>query len=353
MGSAHDIILWYGDPKKSMYRKQYTEYSSEYIKKNYKHRDHRGLYATFPCTNKAGGNHPYTFRGITAAWRFTEKNMQRLWDDDLLTQAQDGSPFRYKKYLSDAKGVPLQDIWTDLPAVRGKESLGYPTQKPESLLERIIKSSSDEGDLVLDPFCGCGTTVVAAKNLNRQFVGIDISSFAIDLVRDKRLNDNSIPVYGIPQDIRSAEKLAREKPFDFESWAITRLPGFVPNTKQVADGGVDGRGKLADRPVNYNSKLALAQVKGGKFSLGGLRDFTHVIDRDNAALGRYVTLKPVSSSNARMVSLGSGQIQVGVSSYPRMLIWSIEEYFDNRMPQLPTMSDPYTGKAMLPELFSS
>lgn len=258
------------------------------------------------------------------------------------------------------KGIPIEDTWNcnksdvlDSIMIKSfsKEKLGYPTQKPNELLKRIIRASSNEGDVVLDPFCGCGTTVYAARELNRQFIGIDISSFAIDLVRDKRLKDHTIPVYGIPQDLRSAEKLAREKPFDFESWAITRMPGFVPNTKQVADGGVDGRGKLADQPINHKSKLALAQVKGGKFSLGGLRDFTHVIDRDNAALGRYITLKPVSSSNARMESLSSGQIQVGASSYPRMLVWSIGEYFDNRMPQLPTMSDPYTGKAMLPQLF--
>lgn len=268
-------------------------------------------------------------------------------------------PYRFKgvKEYSDEIGwytlVGMKDYWLiDMVGRSSSERLGYPTQKPIKLLERIVKASSNEGDIVLDPFCGCGTTVEAARNLNRQFVGIDISSFAIDLVRERRLKDHSIPVYGIPYDLKSAEKLAKEKPFDFESWAITRMPGFVPNTKQVADGGVDGRGKLADKPVNHKSKLALAQVKGGQFSLSGLRDFTHVINRDNAALGRYVTLKPVSSSNARMESLSSGQIQVGASSYPRMLIWSIEEYFDNRLPQLPTMSDPYTGKAMLPQLFT-
>ena len=230
--------------------------------------------------------------------------------------------------------------------------MGYPTQKPLALLERIVKASSNEGDIVLDPFCGCGTTVEAAKNLNRQFVGVDISSFAIDLVRDRRLKDQSIPVYGIPYDLISAEKLAREKPFDFESWAITRLPGFVPNTKQVADGGIDGRAYLADMPIDWDSKLALAQVKGGKFSLSGLRDFIGVTKRDQAALGCYVTLKPVKTKSAKMEMINTGKIQVGISSYPRMQTWSIQEYFDDRLPRLPTMNDPYTGKTMLPELFS-
>ncbi len=257
-----------------------------------------------------------------------------------------------KQYLPHPDGTPVDDVW-DIPIINpmSKERMGYPTQKPLLLLERIIKASSNPDDIVLDPFCGCGTTVEAAKILDRQFVGIDISSFAIDLVRDKRLKDPSIPVYGIPYDLRSAEKLAGEKPFDFESWAITRLPGFVPNTKQVADGGVDGRAYLAETPKDLDSKLALAQVKGGKFSLSGLRDFIGVTKRDQAALGCYVTLRPVRTKSAKMEMISTGKIQVGISSYPRMQIWSIKDYFDDCLPRLPMMNDPYTGKAMLPQLF--
>ncbi len=346
MGSAHDIILWYGDPEKAVYRKQYTAYDKDYINKEYKHKDHRGRYATFPCTNKAGGNLPYTFRGVTEAWRFNEEEMQRRWDNGLLTQAREGGPFRYKKYLSDAMGVPLEDIWTDLRAVRGKESLDYDTQKPDLLLERIIKASSDEGDIVLDPFCGCGTTVAAARRLNRQFVGIDISSFAIDVVVDRKLKDKTVPAYGIPQSLRAAEKMAKESPFYFESWAITRLPGFAPNTRQVADGGVDGRATITRKPDNWDTKLALAQVKGGKFNLSGLRDFMGVMGRDDAALGCYVTLKPVNSTEAKKESVNIGKISIAGYSFPRMQMWSIADYFDQRPARLPTMNDPYTGKPM-------
>lgn len=253
------------------------------------------------------------------------------------------------------KGIPIEDTWNcsssdvlDSIMIKSfsKEKLGYPTQKPVDLLECIVKASSNEGDIVLDPFCGCGTTVEAAKNLNRQFVGIDISSFAIDLVRDRRLKDHSIPVYGIPYDLRSAEKLAKEKPFDFESWAITRLPGFVPNTKQVADGGVDGRAKIARKPDNWDSKDALAQVKGGKFSLSGLRDFMGVTDGKKAALGCYITLNPVNTLAAREAVTGLGKISVDSYPYPRMQTWSIHDYFDDRRPRLPVMNDPYTGKSM-------
>ena len=249
-------------------------------------------------------------------------------------------------------GTPVDDVW-DIPIINpmAKERLGYGTQKPEALMERIIKASSNEGDIVLDPFCGCGTTAAVSRKLKRQFIGIDISSFAIDLVRDRRLKDKSIPIYGIPQDLRSAEKLARENPYNFESWAVTRLPGFAPNTKQVADGGVDGRATIAHKPDNWESKLALSQVKGGKFSLSALRDFIHVTDRDKAAMGCYITLLPVTTQASRIEVVNTGKVSVQNVPYPRMQTWSIADYFDEKLPKFPTMNDPYTGKSMLPQLF--
>ena len=229
------------------------------------------------------------------------------------------------------------------------ESLGYPTQTPLTLLERIIKASSNEGEIVLDPFCGCGTAVEAAKNLGRQWVGIDISSFAIDLIKTHRLRDRAIPTKGIPYDLASAKKLAREKPFDFESWAIMRIPSFVPNVKQVADGGVDGRGTLYDRPDDYDSKLALAQVKGGKFVIDALRAFVQVTNRNQAALGCYVTLEPVKTRDSQITIADAGRILVSGHSYPRAQIWPISWYFDERrpmLPQLPLMADPSTGRPL-------
>ena len=253
----------------------------------------------------------------------------------------------------DTTKLPM-DVWTDIQALNpmARERLGYPTQKPLALLERILTVSSNEGDIVLDPFCGCGTTVEAARKLNRQFVGIDISSFAIDLVLEKRLEDKSIPAYGIPQDLRSAEKLAKEKPFDFESWAVTRLPGFAPNTKQVADGGVDGRATIANKPDDDElRKLALAQVKGGRYNLSELRDFIGVTQSKNAALGYYITLAPITSRAAKVRVLDTGKVSINGQWFPRMQLWSINDYFDNTLPRLPMMTDPYTGKQMLPQLF--
>ena len=172
---------------------------------------------------------------------------------------------KYRYYADE--GRICDDVWTDINSLHqaAKERMGYPTQKPRALLERIIKASSKCDDVVLDPFCGCGTTVDAAQRLGRQFAGVDISSFAIDLVIERRLLDGSIPVYGIPADLRSAERLAQEWPFRFETWAVERLPGFHAHDpeRQRGDGGIDGEANLYGEPADY-TRRAVAQVDGSQ-----------------------------------------------------------------------------------------
>ena len=262
-----------------------------------------------------------------------------------------------KIFYEDEEIIP-DDVWTYIADPKftqinsnAKERLGYPTQKPLYLLNRIVEASCPPNGIVMDPFCGCGTTIESAIKLDRNFVGIDISAFAIDLIKTERLNDPKIQTMGIPYDMYSARKLAKENPFNFESWAVTRLPGFAPNTKQVADGGVDGRGKLKDKPKNIDSKLALAQVKGGKFNLSNLRDFIHVNDRDKSALGVYITLENSYTSNARSEVAKLGEIHFDHMNYDRLNLWSIEDYFDKRMISLPQMMNPYNGKPLVKSLF--
>ena len=166
-------------------------------------------------------------------------------------------------------GKPASTNWTDIPRIgnTSRERLGYPTQKPLALLERIITASSDEGDMVLDPFCSCGTTVVAAHKLNRRWAGIDIIPFAIDLIVQKWLPEFKVPTEGYPYDLAGAAKLAREQPFKFEKWAVTRVPGLAPNDHQVGDGGIDGVGYLLAKPEKTTDQV-LAQVKGGNTGWG-------------------------------------------------------------------------------------
>ena len=225
------------------------------------------------------------------------------------------------------------------------ERLGYPTQKPLALLERIIKASSNEGDVVLDPFCGCGTSVVAAANLKRQWIGIDISPIAIDVILERRLAPMGIQadVRGVPTDVDGARRMARARPFDFEKWAITRVPGMVPNDVQVGDRGIDGRGRIfAD--IEGGSGMVLAQVKGGRFQASALRDFLGTMERENASMGIFITIDRVASANTRADAASKGALMVGAQEYPALQLWSITDYFDNRLPVLPTMADPFTGK---------
>ena len=185
MGSVHDVIFWYGGSESSLYKRQFTPYDAAYLKEFYKYKDNRGEYRLLPCTNESGGNKPYTFQGIKRAWRFSPETMQNMFKDNMLVQLKADGPYYYKKHLTHAEGVPLQDLWNDISPARGKEATGYPTQKPIALLERIIKSSCPEGGIILDPFCGCATTCVAAEKFKRKWVGIDVSVKAYDLVRER------------------------------------------------------------------------------------------------------------------------------------------------------------------------
>ena len=245
-------------------------------------------------------------------------------------------------------GVAREDWWHDIDIINqsATERLGYPTQKPLALLDRIIRASTNEGDMILDPFCGCGTTVVAAHNAgNRRWAGIDISSFAIDLIKQRRFKDVSVSMQGIPYDHRSAERLAADKPFHFETWAINRIPGFAPNKKQVGDGGIDGSGTLIHQPDNWDSRFAVAQVKGwkpGASHASAVRDFKHVMTATNAAMGVYVTLHPVS------IDTGPDELRYSATTYKRLQSWSIHDYFKKGGCRLllPPMNDPYNGKPL-------
>lgn len=289
----------------------------------------------------------------TVGWRWTQETFdERLKENPYLIHWTKGGRPRYKLYADEYEGMPLGNIWTDIKylASGSKERTGYPTQKPLALLERIIEASTTKDDAVLDPFCGCGTTMKAADRMRRRWVGIDVSPFAVHMVRGSRLKDKSIPINGIPADMESARTMAQEKPFDFEKWALSCLPGIAPNDKQVGDGGVDGRGHIYQEAGGGG--LVLAQVKGGSFSLYQLRDFLHVVNRENAAMGVFVTLDKVSSSGARAAASKAGTFRLGAKDYPKVQLWSIQDHFDGREPDIPPLADPYTGQPAQKDLFA-
>ena len=373
-GPIHDVLLFYTKAETFSWNRVYQPYEQSYIDEGYCHSDERGRYQLVTLDGpgiRAGssgqpwrdvdptdaGRHwvvpsddalprwvvrPDGYEKLTVQQRLDVLNAQHI-----IYWPKRGKKPRYKRYLDVSPGNPIQDIITDIGPVgsRASERLGYQTQKPTRLLQRVIKASSNPGDLVLDPFCGCGTTIDAARSLNRRWAGIDISSFAVDVILE-RLGDRTIPVHGIPQDLRSSRRLASDDPFGFETWAINQLRGFVPNTRQVADGGIDGRATLAVPPDDWDSRLALAQVKGGKHTASMLRDFCGVTDKTKAAVGCYITLTPITSDAARGAAAALGKINVSGEPYRRTNLWSIAEHFDERRPLLPTMNNPYTGKPM-------
>jgi DNA modification methylase len=256
-GRLHDELLLYsGGSEDYTWNQLYTPLDESYIQSHYKQVDAAGRrYMWDNLTGPGGaakGNAYYETLGVKGYWRYSREKMDELIKAGLVAIPPNGKTPRLKRFLDDSKGVPLQSVWDDLSPVnsQAKESLGYPTQKPLTLLERIIKVSSNENDIVLDAFCGCGTALVASQILGRQWIGIDISPTACRVMA-KRLRD----VCRFPEDEKlwragrgfvvrdlpwSEKQLRAIPPFEFENWAVIALGG-IPNKVQVGDMGIDGR----------------------------------------------------------------------------------------------------------------
>ena len=243
-GHLHDTLLFYTKSKKWTWNKVMIPYSAEYIEKYYRYNDKSGRSFLSRSLTAPGGRGPkYEWKGITRNWRVTKENMEKLEKEDKIFYTKNGIP-RYKQYAEEIKGMSLQSIWTDiLPIVTWtKENLGYPTQKPSALLERVINSSSNEGDIVLDAFCGCGTSIVEAQKLKRKWIGIDISPTACR-VMGNRLESLGLKIgkdFTIKDMPKTVEELRGYPAFEFQNWVINALGG-VPNKIRVRDMGIDGK----------------------------------------------------------------------------------------------------------------
>lgn len=350
MGRIHDNILFYAKSADTKYHIQYTEYDEEYLKSHYKYDDNdgRGKYRLLPCTNESGGNKPYEYRGIVRSWRFSLENMEQKYQDGLLRKLTDNGPYYYKKYLSEAKGVPLQDLWTDIPPVRGSESRGYPTQKPEFLLERIISACSKEGDQILDPFCGCGTAIYASQTLNRRWVGIDITHLSIQLIKNTLrdefdLSDSSdYQIVGVPVDVSGAENLAEQLPdgrHQFQLWAMA-LVGGQPfggeKGKRGADGGIDGIIRFKSGKSKFEK--VIIQVKSGKVGVNDIRDLIGTVQSEKAAMGAFLTLQnPTRPMKIKALQAGKWS-SLSWGEFEKIQILTIKELLDGERLKMPPSS---------------
>ena len=253
------------------------------------------------------------------------------------------------------EGTPINDWWTGISPVINwsNERLGYPTQKPLALLERIVKASSNRDDIVLDPFCGCGTTIEAARKLNRRAIGIDVLPFALRLINRYRLVPNGIkemPMYGIPVDMTTATQLAKSDPYKFQDWAISLINGLASNPTKTGDDGVDGFGMLLHKPDNMDRKGIVVQVTGASGSQRAKFDrLQTTVRHHNAAMGILITLDAQPASRNWKQDLDP--VEMGETSYRPIQCFSIEEYFRNGeqvegLLTLPPLTNPWTGKPM-------
>ncbi|MCZ8248072.1 MULTISPECIES: DNA methyltransferase [unclassified Microcystis] len=314
-----DIIFYYVKSSQASFHPQYGEHDSNYVDKFYRHDDNdgRGMYRLSDMASpNPRPNMMYEWMGFpypSKGWRYQKETMQQLHDQDRIyyPRHSDGQ-FNTKKrpqlkrYLNEQEGSIITNLWTDIQSLspHAAEKLGYPTQKPEALLERIIKASSNKGDVILDAYCGCGTTIAVAERLERNWIGIDITYQSISLML-KRLEDSfgknvldKIELNGIPKDLESAKALAT-KPDDrtrkeFEKWAVLTYSNnrAVINDKKGADKGVDAIAYF--QGDKDNREKIIFQVKSGNVKSGDIRDLQGTMTIQGAALGIFITLKPPS-----------------------------------------------------------
>lgn len=304
-------------------------------------------------------NLTYEFLGVTKVWRWTKERMQEAYDQGLVVQTAPGRVPRVKRYLDEQRGLPLSDVWADIAPLNSQaaERLGYPTQKPVALLERILELATEPGDVVLDPFCGCGTTIDAAIRMDRQWVGIDITYIAVGLIQ-ARLRDTydseiekTYKVLGIPRDLPAAQALFKQSPFDFERWAVTLADG-TPNQKQVGDRGIDGVIRfLNDAKGKRPPGRVLVSVKGGRtLNPGMVRDLVGTVESQKAEMGLLITMsKPTSGMVEAADHSGSYVWPINGQPFPKVQIITVGELLEFVRPKMPPAMTPYISAVRRPK----
>jgi site-specific DNA-methyltransferase (adenine-specific) len=357
-GNAHDILLLYSRSKDLVWNPQHQPYDESYLESHYKRVDKAGRrFRTSDLTAKglSGGGYTYEWKGVTTLWRAPESRM-REWDAAGRIRYTNAGTAEYIRYLDEMPGRPLQDVWADIPPINSQaaERLGYPTQKPVALLERIIQASSNPGDLVLDPFCGCGTTIAAAQRLGRAWIGIDITHLAIALQK-YRLKDSfglvegkDYKVIGEPTDLEGARKLARDDRYQFQWWALSLIKarplGGEAGSKQGkkgSDRGLDGVITFLDDP-SARAKRLLVQVKSGKVTSAQVRDLRGVLDREQAEMGAFVTLEePTQEMLAEAASTGLYHSPTWNRDYPKLQILSVASLLNGAEVKMPSAATTF------------
>lgn len=318
--SNHDVIFQYAKSNQRVWNPQYKAHNPDYLEKFYRFTDpetgRRYRLADLTNPNKDRPNLTYEFLGVTRVWRWTKDRMQAAYENGIVIQTKPGGVPQLKRYLDEQEGTPVDDIWDDILPVQAQaaERLGYPTQKPVALLERIISASSNPGDVVLDPFCGCGTTIAAAEKLGRRWIGIDVTHLSIALMKyrlKEMFPDATFKVIGEPTSEADARQLASEDRFQFQWWALSLIrarplggDGSSKAGKKGADKGIDGIINFIDDHTG-KFKRVIVQVKSGKVSSRDIRDLVGTVNREEAAIGIFLSLEP-STADMRKEAIAAG-----------------------------------------------
>jgi site-specific DNA-methyltransferase (adenine-specific) len=348
-GRTNDTILFYQKTSNRTWHPQYTDLDEDYVRRFYRHADPDGR--RYKLDNMLGpggaekGNPKYAVMGVERYWRYSRERMGDLIANGRVIQTNPGTVPMYKRYLDESKGTPVTTNWTDISLIRGwsSEKLGYPTQKPVALLERIIAASSDPGDVVLDPFCGCGTAVDAAQKLGRRWIGIDVTHLAVGLI-EKRLregygDDIDFETIGLPGDLASAQRLAADDPHGFQQWITLRLGGYPwMGGKKGGDKGVDGYFYFIG--LGGGTETGVISVKAGNhINPAMVRDLGRVMARDGHKLGLFVSAA-LPTRGMEEEANSHGLIETEFGRFPVLQIFTLAELFGGRHPRLPPLVSP-------------
>jgi len=357
-----DNILFYTAGRTFTWNTPREAHSAEYVGTKYTRddQDGRGPYRLDNMTSpNPRPKMMYEWKGFpypAMGWRYQVETMTRLDEEGRIhypTRADGTHDFskrpQLKRYLNEQAGGVMGNVWTDISPLnsQAQERLGYPTQKPIALLERILSASSNENDVILDPFCGCGTSIHAAQKLGRQWIGIDVTHLAISLI-EKRLADAfpgiAFHVHGTPKDIGGAKALFNQDAYQFQWWAVS-LVEAVPfgGKKRGSDGGIDGH--IYFKPDGRTTEKAIVSVKGGvNVNVAMIRDLGHVVDREKAKLGVFITLaEPTGPMKTEAVKAGFYESPLH-GKVPKLQIVTIEELFAGKKPQIPFGAAPSSFK---------
>jgi len=356
-GKIADILLYYGKTDTVTWNTPHGSYDEQYLSTKYRHDDNdgRGPYRLDNMTSPhPRPNMTYEWLGFPpppAGWRYQRETMQRLHDEGRIWYPDSKAKRpQLKRYLSEMKGPVLGCVWTDIFPINSQaaERLGYPTQKPEALLERIIAASSNEGDTVLDPFCGCGTAVAVAQRLNRQWIGIDVTQAGIVVIK-KRLRDTfddvlAYQVIGEPTSLPDAAALAAAAPYQFQWWALGLVNARPVEQKKGADRGIDGRAFFHDEPESGKTKQIILSVKAGKTGPAHVRDLRGVVEREKAAIGVLITMEDPTAPMRKEAASGGFYDSPWGTKHPKIQILTVGELLDGKTLDAPPSRDIRTFK---------